>query len=322
MLGHLAYLPQSLRLRYLRRREKRDVTTCVAALCCEGKAIVLVADKMFGLGYIESEPDISKIRPIHKYWRVMIAGNGIAPAFAILAAARDKLAAIPAPSVELVMDSVEAAYQEKRIHDAEAYYLTPIGWTLAEFKSDGLIKLGEVAASQIRDSIDEFEYELDLLVAGFDDHGEGQLFSVSSDRRGIAARHDLGFYAVGSGETNARFIMTHRRIAPKMVLREALFYALEGKYYGELASGVGLRTDILVMRPDEEDLAIHEDNVDILMTRICEQVDPRELADRHVKLLNTVPELDGIPPMEKPSARKKRESKEQKEREKWAKEQK
>jgi hypothetical protein len=44
------------------------------------------------------------------------------------------------------------------------------------------------------------------------------------------------------------------------------------KYYGELASRVGLRTDIVVMRPEENDLLIHEDNVDTLMSKICEGV--------------------------------------------------
>ena len=217
------------------------------------------------------------------------------------------------------MDAMESAYQAKRIHDAEALYLTPIGWTLREFKSDGFEKLGDVAATQIRDAIDDFEYELDLLVAGFDDHGEGRIFSISSDDRGIASRRDMGFHAVGSGDTNARFIMTHRRVAPKMPLRESLIYTLEGKYYGELASGVGIRTDLFVMRPDQDDLSIHEDNVDVLMYKICEQVDPRELADRHVQIMNSIPELSDINAMEMPSARKKRESAESKEREKWSK---
>ena len=300
--AYYKYLPRKLQIRRQRRRGIHSVTTCVASLCCDGKAIILVADKMVGLGYIESEPDISKIRSIHKNWRVMIAGNGIAPAFAIIDAARAQLAGmkIAAPALDVVMDAMESAYQSKRIHDAEALYLTPIGWNLREFKTDGFKNLGDTAATQIRDSIDDFEYDLDLLVAGFDDHGEGQIFSISSDDRGIALRRDMGFHAVGSGESNARFIMTRRWVAPKMPLREALIYALEGKYYGEGATGVGLRTDTVVMRPDQDDLLIHEDNADILMYKICEQVDPRPLADRHVKLLNLIPELSGINAMEMP----------------------
>jgi hypothetical protein len=158
------------------------MTTCVAVLCCEGKAIVLAADKMIGFGYVESEPDISKIRKIHKNWRVLIAGNGVAPAFTILDLARSRLAGVPAPKLDVVIEAMESAYQEKRIHDAEALFLAPIGWTREQFRRDGLALIGDVAASQIRDSMQRFNYELDFLVAGFDDEGEGYIQRVQ--RRG------------------------------------------------------------------------------------------------------------------------------------------
>jgi len=295
------------------------MTTCVGVVCDEGKTIILAADKMIGFGYIESEPDISKIRYLHKNWRVLIAGNGLEPAFTIIDIARSTLAPIPAPTLDVAMDALETAYQDKRTHDAEATFLKPIGWDQEQFRTRGVELLGDVAATQIRDSLDRFEYELDFLVAGFDDQNIGCLFSVRSHNRGIATRHDLGFYAIGCGEINARFIMAHRKVAPKMILREALFYALEGKYYGELASGVGVRTDMVIMRAGKDDLPIHEDNLEILFDKICGQVDPRELTDRHVRLLNTIPELGDIATMPLPSARKKKQRVEQKEREKWSK---
>jgi hypothetical protein len=84
------------------------------AACDEGKTIALIADKMVGLGYVESEPDISKIQVLHKDWRVMFAGNDIAPAFDIIHAAREKLAPTPAPTLATVMTEVAAAYRAKR----------------------------------------------------------------------------------------------------------------------------------------------------------------------------------------------------------------
>ena len=51
------------------------MTTCVAAICDNGDAIILVADKMIGTGYIESELDITKIRSIHKDWWMLFAGD-------------------------------------------------------------------------------------------------------------------------------------------------------------------------------------------------------------------------------------------------------
>jgi hypothetical protein len=64
------------------------MTCCVASICDEGKSIVLVSDKMIGTGMIESEPEISKVLWLHKNWRVMLAGDDIAPAFPIVDTAK------------------------------------------------------------------------------------------------------------------------------------------------------------------------------------------------------------------------------------------
>jgi hypothetical protein len=42
------------------------MTCCVAALCDQSKSIILVADKMVGMGMIEGEPDIRKVLFLQK----------------------------------------------------------------------------------------------------------------------------------------------------------------------------------------------------------------------------------------------------------------
>ena len=44
------------------------MTVCGAAICDNGKALVLVADKRIGIGFIESERDINKLIELHKGW--------------------------------------------------------------------------------------------------------------------------------------------------------------------------------------------------------------------------------------------------------------
>lgn len=51
------------------------MTFCVAMLCDKSKALILAADKMIGIGWIETEPDITKILDLHKNWKVMFAGD-------------------------------------------------------------------------------------------------------------------------------------------------------------------------------------------------------------------------------------------------------
>jgi len=59
---------------------RRYMTLCVGTLCDDRKTIVLVADRMFGIGgWAEAELNIRKATAIHKDWMVMIAGNDVAP---------------------------------------------------------------------------------------------------------------------------------------------------------------------------------------------------------------------------------------------------
>jgi len=60
------------------------MTTCVAAITDEGKALILAADKMVGVGWVESELDITKMRETHSHWWMMFAGDDITPIFDIV----------------------------------------------------------------------------------------------------------------------------------------------------------------------------------------------------------------------------------------------
>src|SRR2546425_11768440 len=69
---------------YRSLHRRRFMTVCVGAICENGKALVLAADKMIGMGFVEGEPDISKLRKLHKDWWVLFAGDDITPVFDII----------------------------------------------------------------------------------------------------------------------------------------------------------------------------------------------------------------------------------------------
>jgi hypothetical protein len=60
------------------------MTTCVAAITDDGEALLLIADKMIGVGWVESELEITKMRELHKDWWVLFAGDDITPVFDIV----------------------------------------------------------------------------------------------------------------------------------------------------------------------------------------------------------------------------------------------
>jgi 20S proteasome alpha/beta subunit len=264
------------------------MTVCIAALCDNRKAIILAADKMVGSHMIESEAEIHKVMPLHKGWRVMLAGE-VAPAFDIIDSAKKKLSKAKSLTVQEVEHAVVESYREKRFAEAVSRHLSPRGLTPESFNSSSSNGMPESLRLALDAAIENHHLEVELLVAGFDRHGQGHIFSINDyDNRGAARRFDIpGFHAIGSGSHGANYMMTYRSVSPPMPIRWALYLVLEGKYFGELASGVGSRTDLYILRHGKPGIKIKEDAVEDKLIKICQEVEPRALKQRHVDILNS-----------------------------------
>lgn len=277
------------------------MTTCVAVICDNARAIALAADRMVGGSVIES-PIGQKIFTLHKNWRVLISGDDADTAFPVIERATNVLRRSRLPSTADVATVLSNAYKQERLDEAVTRYITPRGLTLRQFIDQGKRLLNKVDFQFFGDQLYKFDFEIDLLVAGFDQHQKARLFSLSS--RGITRRRE-GFFAVGSGADVADFIMNVRQVTPKLSVREGVYYALEAKYYGELAPGVSEATDLYLFRFGKSDIEISEDTIDdILVNKIATKVEPQDLRPTHINLLNSLKELKGFPPITNPQKKK------------------
>jgi 20S proteasome alpha/beta subunit len=290
------------------------MTTCVAAVCDDGNAIVLVADKMIGMGYIESELEITKMRQIHRDWWMLFAGDDITPVFDIVDYAKAKLNQQEPASIGEVQEAVKLAFAQKRMENATALYLTPIGWDIERFTKEGSSLLPDF--EQIKAKIDDYSLAIELLVAGFDS-GKGYVFSLQGygENRGVPRRSDIpGFDAIGSGSVGAMYMMYYRSLSPKDSVRETVYTALEGKYFGEQASGVSESTDLFVAQSGKDLIQLNDEaTIEKKLIPICYALSPNRLRRRDREILNTLPELKGFPPMpdteEKPKPKPKKKPK-------------
>jgi hypothetical protein len=272
----------------------------------------MAADKMIGLGYVEGEPDITKMRPLWQDVWMLFAGNDITPVFDIIEAVKmyllgrsvDAKRAMP---IDVMQSAVSAALESKRMADAPALYLTPIGWTAAEFHKNGHGSLPD--AQQISANIAQHSIQAAMLVTGFY-NGEAYLFDIYGygDGRGIPHRWDVpGFQAIGSGSTVANFMMFYRGLSPRTTAREALYYVLEAKYYGEQATGVGSRTDLFLAQPGKDLLSLNdEETIEEKLIPICQRLEPADLRKRERDTLNGLEELKGFPEIEEPQDKSKK----------------
>jgi 20S proteasome alpha/beta subunit len=277
------------------------VTTCVAVICDHEKAIAIVADRMVGGGVIES-PVGRKIFSIHRNWRVLLAGDDSEPAFPVIERATRSLGGSRSPSTAKVARAVSEAYKRERLEEAHSRFIEPRGLTLKQFIDNGKRLLTNAEFVALGSALSEFDFEIELLVAGFDPRGKAHLFTVG--RRGLIRWHEA-FWAIGSGAPVTDFIMNLRCVQPKLSAREGIYYALEAKYYGELAPGVSEDTDLYLLRFAQRDIEVGEETIDnILVDKICCKVEPQDLKPWHVRLLNELPELQGFPPIERPQKKK------------------
>jgi hypothetical protein len=245
---------------------------------------------MIGMGMIESEPEINKVLRLNKNWRVMLAGNDIAPVFPIVEDVRGRLSSLrAAPTLKQVIKAVYESYDSERKRQSEAVYLAPRGWTLKDFNSPKVSILPESTRKELGTKIAGRKVEASFLVAGFDIRGMGHIFSVDDyEERGKPRMQDLpGYHAIGSGSDAAMYMMAYREVSSSMPLRLALYYAVEGKYFGERAGGVGTRTDVLILRHGKPAFRIKEKVLEDKLFNLCEQLRPKKLAQRHIAVLNS-----------------------------------
>jgi hypothetical protein len=283
------------------------MTTCVAAITDEGKALILVADKMIGVGWVESELEITKMREVHQDWWMLFAGDDLTPVFDIVDYTKSRLKVDAPASIGDVQEAVKAAFAQKRMENAEALHLAPIGWDIVRFNDEGNTRLPNFMELQAK--IDGYSMSIELLVAGFD-VGKAQIFSLLGygESRGLPNRFDIpGFEAVGSGSTGAEYMMYYRHLSPKTPIREAVYYALEAKYFGEQASGVSASTDLFIARPGRKLIQLDDDKtIEEKLIPICSALSPKDLRLPDRKTLNMLSELKGFPKIEEPKIKKKK----------------
>jgi hypothetical protein len=97
--------------------------------------------------------------------------------------------------------------------------------------------------------------------------------------------------------------MYFRDVKPTLPVRAAVYYALEAKYFGEHASGVGPSTDLFVIQFDGTLVRVIQINDEKTIERklipICERLEPPDPTQADIDILNSLPELKGFPPIQK-----------------------
>lgn len=271
------------------------MTCCVSTLADEGRTIILVSDRMVGTAAIAGEPDIRKAIQVHERWWVQFSGT-VPIAVAVIAAIKQALKGTdPGTALDVAIE-VRKAVAERWAEDSEAAQLIPHGWTNDTFRRESNGKLPDELIREIDQQRSWHEMDLSLLVSGFDKDGDGHIFSISGSgpSKFICFHHDVpGYWSIGTGSAGALYMMNYKDTSYKMTTREALYYALEGKFFGELGANVGWDTDVYILRPGEETQELDEAAKRAVIDKVFPLLKPHELkqSSKAVKFMNEIPSL-------------------------------
>ena len=262
------------------------MTICIGAICDNGKACVVAADREITVPAInlEFEHADKKIEDVVSGCVVMSSGDALL-ASQIIERTRSTLGG-SSQKVDKVAERLRDTYKAIHLERAENVILHPRGFTLKEFKERGA-QIPAQAYLNLDQSLFNFGIgAVEFLVAGVDSTG-AHIFRIHYS--GVAGGDwmewcdRLGYRTIGSGSSHASISLAlegqHRRLSAA----ETLYNVYSAKRNSEVAPGVGKATDIVILTTGKVD-SVSEDRIKKLA----------EVRERHIKDKPGNTELDGI----------------------------
>ena len=238
------------------------MTVCISAHCFKENTLVLASDSMVSTGDMSSET-LVKIRGLTRHWITHFAGNDVSVVELIFREVKKNIALAGQETTEAIVNAFIQAIQSQLTSRAENEVLLPLGYTLQEFKASGLAQLGSENFSRLLFQIQQQQLDVQFLISGFD-NGAAEIFTVSPPGR-VSDYTNVGFWAIGSGQTNALGSLFNQQYAAKFTpLDHCIYRVCEAKFNSESAVGIGKGTNIALLRPDGTRLTVPQKRIDEL----------------------------------------------------------
>jgi hypothetical protein len=120
--------------------------------------------------------------------------------------------------------------------------------TLGKFRREGPNKYGEVEFNRVNKEFSDYNLDLDLLVAGFNQYNSVVMLRI--ERPGIATPHVERYDAIGTGADLATAYLDACGFRISAPIEEVMCRVLEAKIFSESVPSVGTATFLIRMQPD------------------------------------------------------------------------
>ena len=226
------------------------MTVCVGAICENGTAAVVAADKMVTFGppmMLQTEPPtLKKIVKITNESVFLFSGS-VPDSEEILSTVFSKLGKGQRQPVAKIAETVKVAYADLKRKRVEETILKPIlGADFPQFQALAAQSAASQILQQVVGMIAQHNLNAEALIAGVDDSGS-HLFMVGHPGLLIQVE-TTGYAAIGTGGLHAAVRLSlaqHTKLAP---LVDTIYNVYEAKKSADVAPGVGKLTDLAVIK--------------------------------------------------------------------------
>jgi 20S proteasome alpha/beta subunit len=216
------------------------MTVCIGAICNGFSTIVTVSDRMLSLGFTSADAAALKVKRFHQSWVYLMAGNDITKSPQVIDRVRVAMRGKSNSGLS-VMRAFTSAFRSELQDRVEGTVLACYGLSLKMFKARGKRIFPAKTHNRLVKKIEKAKLGCSFLVCGFDARGDAHIFTVS-DPGEAKSFDDVGYWAIGSGQTNALAALMNRRFSPALDLQTSIYCLAEAKFLAESATGVGRQT--------------------------------------------------------------------------------
>lgn len=223
------------------------MTIVLASIADAGDSIVMTSDRMLAsaeLSY-QFEHDSVKIRSIGRY----LVGYAGATALADDILSHEYQAR---ESMHEFIKDLSKFYIDYGNGIITRVLLESIGIDLQTFNANPQSFPGSVQEKVYAKLAEEDKLPVQFIVCGYD-KDKPRIYLVG-DFGIYGTAHSVGYAAIGVGQPHASNFYMVNGFKFNTPLREAIYFAFRAKKSAEMAAGVGKRTDICILRKNEEPL--------------------------------------------------------------------
>lgn len=228
------------------------MTLVQASICDKGNTIILVADRMVSssMGEViryEKEGNASKL---YVYNKNAIGFAGSVPDIIKIKKRIKK--------IDDLDDFLNGVIEIMKIIKDEALDRTISVESIWKNKKEFIENL-QICPKALKDAIfaknANFRLEMNCLIAGFNKNGDAKIYLLNNEYE-VNDITDFHYFSVGSGSPFSLLFFDQEEYSENCSLNEGLYFAYSAKKTAESHIGVGVKTDIVILRKEKKALNI------------------------------------------------------------------